>query len=220
MRRLQMRRNLRRRRAKRSRVVQTPTLRFTPYAWAKLLCLRDLGETEIGGFGIAVEVDPLLIGDIELIRQQCSVATVEFNDEAVADYFDRQVDHGRKPEQFGRVWIHTHPGSSPAPSRTDEDTFARVFGRCSWSVMFILARGGKSYVRLQYRSGPAAAVRIPVEVAFQAEFPGSDQAAWKQQYQECVVAGGHRTGHGCWPEVPDGFDFNFPSETQESEPYG
>ena len=31
-----------------------PVLRFTPYAWAKLLWLRDAGPTEIGGFGIVI----------------------------------------------------------------------------------------------------------------------------------------------------------------------
>ena len=153
-------------------MVWAPTLRFTPTASAKLLLLRDAVQTEIGGFGIAAADDPLLTGDVALIRQRCSVATVEFDDEAVADFFDRQVDAGRQPGQFARVWIHTHPGDSAAPSSTDEETFARVFGRCSWSVMLILARGGKSYARLQYRSGPAAAVRIPVEVDFTAEFPG------------------------------------------------
>jgi len=29
---------------------RSPTLRFSPTAWAKLLYLRDLGETEVGGF--------------------------------------------------------------------------------------------------------------------------------------------------------------------------
>ena len=28
-----------------------PVLRFSPTAWAKLLFLRDAGDTEIGGFG-------------------------------------------------------------------------------------------------------------------------------------------------------------------------
>jgi hypothetical protein len=28
-------------------------LRFTPTAWAKLLYLRDAGQSEIGGFGMA-----------------------------------------------------------------------------------------------------------------------------------------------------------------------
>ena len=31
---------------------ESPTLWFSPTAWAKLLYLRDLGDTEVGGFGI------------------------------------------------------------------------------------------------------------------------------------------------------------------------
>src|SRR5436189_4496949 len=96
-----------------------PTLRFSPYAWAKLLFLRDRGQTEIGGFGIAREGDPLLIEDVALVRQLCTAVTVKFDDLAVADFFDEQIDLGRRPEQFARVWIHTHPGDSPLPSLTD-----------------------------------------------------------------------------------------------------
>src|SRR5947209_14095353 len=50
----------------------------------------------------------------------------------------------RSLEQFARLFMHTHPGNSPQPSATDEETFARVFGRCDWAVMFILARDRKS----------------------------------------------------------------------------
>src|SRR5262245_57885400 len=35
------------------------TLRFSPTAWAKLLLMRDLGDTEIGGFGITPSNDLL-----------------------------------------------------------------------------------------------------------------------------------------------------------------
>ena len=31
---------------------EEPVLRFTPYAWGKLIYVRDLGPTEVGGFGI------------------------------------------------------------------------------------------------------------------------------------------------------------------------
>ena len=71
-----------------------PTLRFTPLAWAKLLFLRDLGETEVGGFGISSENDLLLIEDIQMVRQRCTSVTVQFEDAAVADFFDEQVDRG------------------------------------------------------------------------------------------------------------------------------
>jgi hypothetical protein len=105
-----------------------PPLRLTPYAWSKLLYLRDAGPTEIGGFGISAESNLLLIEDFRLVKQRCSVATVRFDDESIADFFDEQVDRGLAPERFGRIWVHTHPGSSPLPSVTDEETFARCFG--------------------------------------------------------------------------------------------
>ena len=78
--------------------------------------LRDLGETEVGGFGISAADDLLLIEDFVLVRQHCSVITVAFEDESVAEFFDRQIDRGLRPEQFGRIWIHTHPGDSAQPS--------------------------------------------------------------------------------------------------------
>ena len=58
------------------------------------------------------------------------------------------MEQGHHPEQFARLWIHTHPGSSPHPSGPDEDTFERVFGKCHWAVMFIMARTGQTYARL------------------------------------------------------------------------
>lgn len=151
-----------------------------------MLTLRDAGETEIGGFGITAGSDLLLVEEIALVKQQCDWASVEFDDEAVADFFDRQVDQGRTPEQFGRIWIPTHPGNSPRPSGTDEETFARVFGSCDWAVMFILARGGASYARLQFGVGPGGVLELPVEVDYQCEFPATDRQSWLAEYEACV----------------------------------
>jgi hypothetical protein len=158
------------------------TLRFTPTAWSKLLFLRDAGDTEIGGFAIAAADDLLLVEDIRLVRQECSWAHVEFDDEAVAEFFDSEVDAGRRPEQFARGWIHTHPGDSPAPSNTDELTFGRVFGRSDWAVMFILAQGGQTYARLRFNVGPGGEQLIPVEVDYSRPFASSDFEAWQKEY--------------------------------------
>ena len=133
---------------------ELPTLRFSPTAWAKLLYLRNLGNSEVGGFGITAADDLLLVEDVQLVQQVCTGASVAFDDQSVAEFFDQQVDQGRRPEQFGRAWIHTHPGNCPQPSMTDEGTFARVFGRTDWAVMFILARQGQSYGRLRFHVGP------------------------------------------------------------------
>ncbi len=150
-------------------------LRYTPWAWAKLLHLRDRGDTEIGGFGITSTDDLLLVEDVVLIPQRCSAITVVFDDAAVADFFDQQIDLGRVPEQFARIWIHTHPGTSAQPSHTDEATFRRVFGRCDWAVMAILARGGAATARLRWNRGPGADLALRTEVDYQRPFAGSDQ---------------------------------------------
>ena len=116
------------------------------------------------------------------------MASVSFDDQAVADFFDAQVDAGRKPEQFGRHWLHTHPGDSPQPSSTDEETFDRVFGSCQWAVMFVLAQGGKTYARLRFSVGPGGSIVIPVEVDFRAPFGPSRQEAWEAEYKANVHA--------------------------------
>ena len=84
-----------------------PILRFSPTAWAKLLYLRDLGPTEVGVFGISATDDLLRVEDVCLVQQRCSQVSVAFGDEAIAAYFDEQVDRGLRPEQFGRIWIST-----------------------------------------------------------------------------------------------------------------
>ena len=161
----------------------SPVLRFSPTAWAKLVFFRDYGETEISGFGISDPQDLLYIQDFQTIRQEATVASIALNDEAIADFFDAQVDVGRKPEEFFRVWVHSHPGASPQPSSTDEQTFHRVFGKADWAIMSIIAQDGKTYARLEFNTGPGGRVLIPVAVDYSLPFGPSDQQAWKDEYE-------------------------------------
>ena len=163
-----------------------PRLRFTPYAWAKLVWFRDHGDTEIGGFGITPGDDLLLIEDFVPIRQRVTAVSVEFDDAAVADFFDQQVDAGRQPEQFARTWLHSHPGESAEPSFIDEQTFQRVFGRCDWAIMAIVGRGGQTYGRLRFGVGPTAEGKVHIEVDYGVPFAGSDHTAWKAEYEAKV----------------------------------
>jgi hypothetical protein len=172
---------------RRGRPRSPPPLRLTPYAWAKLLYLRDLGETEVGLFGVSKLNDLLLVEEVHLVRQRCSAMTVKFDDQSVADYFDGQVDQGRAPEQFARIWVHTHPGDSPLPSVTDEETFTRCFGGSNWAIMLILACGGQTYARLRLNAGPGGELRLPVEIDFQQPFPAADQSAWDDEYVKNVT---------------------------------
>lgn len=123
-----------------------------------------------------------------LIPQRCSAITVVFDDEAVADYFDQQTDLGRIPEQFARIWIHTHPGSSAQPSQTDENTFRRVFGRCDWAVMAILARGGATTAKLRWNIGPGADLLLRTDIDYRRPFAETDRERWALEYEACVQA--------------------------------
>ena len=157
-------------------------LRFSPIAWAKLLFLRDYGPTEVGGFGISSPDDLLYVEDVQLIQQACTSVSVIFDDAAVADFFDSQVDVGRRPEQFARLWLHTHPGDCPRPSSTDEKTFARVFGSTDWAVMFIVASGGPTYARSRFNVGPGCETELDVAVDYCRPFAGTDFEAWENEY--------------------------------------
>jgi proteasome lid subunit RPN8/RPN11 len=139
-----------------------PRLTFSPLAWLKLQFLCHAGPTEVAAFGLAAADDPLYLEDILVVRQRATPVTVAFDDEAVADLFDRMVDAGIPPERFARVWLHTHPGASVEPSGTDEQTFHRVFGGCDWAVMAILSRIGNTYARLTFNSGPGGSLNLPV----------------------------------------------------------
>ena len=150
--------------ASRYRAPQAPCLVFSPLAWLKLQFFLHAGDTEIGGFGISDAHDLLYIDDFLTVKQGVSPASVEFDDQAVADFVDNCVDAGMKPQQFMRIWCHTHPGESPNPSGTDEETYSRVFGAFDWSVMFIIGRTGKTYARLSFSAGPAGNILLPVSV--------------------------------------------------------
>jgi hypothetical protein len=166
-------------------------LTFSALAWLKLQFFCQAGYTQIGGFGVSAENDPLYVEDFVTVRQQVTPVTVRFDDAAVADWFDRCVDQGLSPGRCGRIWLHTHPGASVTPSGTDEETFARVFGRCDWAVMFILGRTGQTYARLAFSAGPGGDLSLPVQVdwsAWPAVVSGPGGALeprleeWRQEY--------------------------------------
>ena len=168
-------------------------LTFDPLCWLKLQYFCHAGDTEIGGFGISAADDPLYIQDFATVMQATTCVSVEFSDNAVADYFDSCVDRGLKPQQFARVWLHTHPGDSPEPSSVDERTFADVFGKCDWSLMFILSRTGRTYARLGCSAGPEASLELPVAVdwenwpqhAADGDLPASVRR-WQKEFEDNI----------------------------------
>jgi len=142
---------------------------------------------EIGGFGIMPDPTELLVTEFVTVKQRCTAVSVQFDDAAVADYFDRTVDRGLKPDQFARCWLHTHPGDSAEPSGLDEETFDRVFGRCDWAIMFIVARGGATYARLRFNAGPGGEILLPVTVRWDLPLGEVSEDQWRAEHRANVV---------------------------------
>lgn len=170
-------------------IESSPTLRFSPYAWAKLIWLRDRGQTEITGFGLGGEQDPLRIEDVILLTQVTTSASVEFEDDAIAEMCDRARAAGIAVNRFRKISIHTHPGNSPTPSSTDETAYKDYFIDHDWSILFILARGGDWYAR--YRVGRPVPVQMALDVRidYQGDTRAVDDAAradWDQEYTTYV----------------------------------
>jgi proteasome lid subunit RPN8/RPN11 len=171
-----------------SEPVKTPTLRFSPTAWAKLLYFRDRSDNEIGGFGITAPDNLLLVQEFITVKQEVTCVTVKFDDESVSRFFDEQVDLGKKPEQFARIWLHSHPGDSPEPSATDEETFTRVFGTCQWAVMAVVAQDNSTYARLSFSLGHGGQILVPTDVDYSHEFGPSSRDSWDAEYSAHVRA--------------------------------
>lgn len=113
------------------------------------------GDTEVGGFGLMKDPTKLYIDDFIMPKQKCSSVYCEFDDDDLMDLTDRLMKEGYTPNQFHRIWWHTHPGNSPHPSGKDEETFRDVFGACEWAVMAILAKDGSTYARMRWGGGTA-----------------------------------------------------------------
>lgn len=169
-----------------TRIKKETKLKFSPYAWAKILWFRNHGDTEIAGFGIADTDDLLFINDFKTIKQKASAASVKFDDEAVGEFFEDMVDAGMHPKQFARVWLHTHPGMSHNPSVTDHDTFAEAFGKCDWALMFILDTEDDALCRLKFQVSVHAEFDIPWKIDCSKPFAASNYAAWKEEYDQNV----------------------------------
>jgi len=171
-----------------------------PAAFMKLMFCCHQAHTEIAGFGISSKSDPLVIEEFVLVLQSNTVVTVEFDDHAIANHIEDFADQGIGPDRSFRVWIHTHPGRSAAPSMVDEDTFARCFGRCDWAAMLIQGREQENYCRIRFNAGPGGQIIIPVQFDW-ASLPTwlSDNAAQMPQ----LLASWADEMFACVRELPD-----------------
>ena len=172
-------------------------MNFTPYAWAKILYLRDLGKTEVGGFLEHRKENPSLAVDFHLVQQECEFAWCELTDDGIAEYTNHMVDRGLQFSEFMRIWLHTHPGCGPNPSTQDENTFSDTLGNMEWAGMFIVDKSGETYGRIRYNGqedhelheirGCKDEFLVDFLVDCSQEFQGSDHTSWDEEYHRNVT---------------------------------
>lgn len=172
----------------RPRTTYADTLRFTAYAYAKLLWLRDRGDTEIAGYATTETNNPLLITDLRLIKQKCTSVTFDLDPGDLAEDVERTLDMGLMPWQANNILWHTHPpGCNPTPSLTDEENFVKAFSHPDWAVMLIIAKNGSTYCRLKINTAPGVEKLLKVEVDWTIPFGESNAEAWNAEYKDKVT---------------------------------
>ena len=165
-------------------------LSFTPYAKAKIHHIRDIGSTEICGFGISTIENPTLVIDFVMVPQKCTSATAEMEDDGLLVYQDAMLAKNYDPWQFRSIWIHTHPGSSANPSGTDETTYTKFFKDKDFGIMYILAKGGSEYARIHTQNQfTKQDIIVDCEIDFSSSkaWDASTLKTWDKEYKENVI---------------------------------
>ena len=128
---------------------------FAKLSWFRVNCTddnidgritKDPKFLEVSLMGISESDDNLgYINDFICVPQECSGGLTEPDDDGMNTYLETMLlDKEISIIRCGRFWAHTHPGTSPTPSSTDNETFNKWFGHSDIGVMYILAKGDDS----------------------------------------------------------------------------
>lgn len=140
-----------------------PVIYISQYAYDKIIYALKNIKTEVSGFGILSQKDPLIVDDFYVPKQENTSYHTEMDDNSVADFVDDYIDKGYEPWQLQRIWIHTHPAGIASPSAEDENTFKRCFGRADFAVMLIFAKSGEISCTIHINS--PIRMTIPAKIA-------------------------------------------------------
>ncbi len=184
-------------------------LRITPYAWAKLVWLRDRGNTEVAGYATTATDDPLLITDLRLIKQKCTIVTFDLDPNDIAEDVEHTLDAGLMPWMTHNILWHTHPSNNTDPSSVDEKNFEKAFSHPNWAIMLIVGQDGSAYCRLKMNTGPGTVSLLDVVIEYGVEFGGSNPEEWEKEYKAKVskdlhfhMTGAEGKGRRLIPDAP------------------
>lgn len=175
----------------------SPTLRFMPDVWHRIVSARDAVDTEIGIYLIPHVTDRLLIVDIMIPHQLCMTAHCRLDaDPAAIDVMRMEMELESlgytDPGIFERYWLHTHPGGmSPNPSSEDIGDFRRrqKIGHDTaepgagypYLVHVILNGEGSTWARIDLRvEGTDEWIEIPMHCVLTPRIPCAETVALAQ----------------------------------------
>ncbi len=173
----------------------------------------------MGAFAVCDDPDDLLlITELHFVKQQCDSCSVNFDDDAVATFWEQCLAEGLEYPQFRRIWVHTHPACGTTPSATDDDTFQRIYGRtskkstpCPWAIMVIMGTNDKFSARIQvWVEGVRIHRELPVAIEWDQNFGASDFEKWTEEWVNNVdISASHAFGDfNCTPtKVPSNIGF-------------
>lgn len=167
----------------------SPELLFSEYAWHKLKYLYDKSvdkKTEISFCGISTAEKPLYVKDVVMPKQKGHSTETEWDSEDISEFVNQMLDKGYKPEEFFRIWIHTHPGFSCNPSGHDEKQIVELFGNVNFGVMAIMGKDHKmsAHLILNYKS-----LRTITEIPVKYELPDYSEhhEKWDEEIEEAII---------------------------------
>lgn len=169
-------------------------LALSAAAWEKLKWFRDYKDVEVCCMGQSDPNDPLFINQLHFIPQYSTMASVEFDNDAQNNYAIDMSKRRLNPDNFMRVWIHTHPGNNTSPSGTDWSTFNDTFGPMEWSVMAILGKSDE--FTCVFRVGDEM-MNIPVAI----HDPFTQQ--WAEEYASAVLSPQKKTHSFLSPQASE-----------------
>lgn len=142
---------------------------FTPRAFSKAMHWRyNKKGWEISGQGISYSANRLYIDDFELVKQESSSVTTDFDDQGWLEFMhEMKTGRNLQPFQFLSVLVHTHPGFSTNPSGTDEKNWKDRIEKDQrdFYVMCIVSDGPESaHARLFMKEPVSLVTEIPVKI--------------------------------------------------------
>ena len=183
---------------------------ISPKVYSKLMHLCRAFDTEVGAWGISKSAkDPLHITECALTLQTSTNMEIDWDSEDIAE-FRRHCREERKlnADQFSHVTLHTHPGMSADPSKTDWDHLngnlmnvlvadylamkeAKKPARAPWLIMCIFAKNRADMTAnlLYYLDDPPLQEILASKIGITVAWSGKkERECWEAEYHAKVMS--------------------------------